>query len=275
MNSTPLVTVVIPCFNHGKFIEAALASVKQQPYQNVEVIVIDDGSTDTYTIEVLQKISGEVKVLHQPNSGPSVARNHAIRQSRGEYILALDSDNKIRPAYITQAVFILNQQPEVGVVYGDFQYYGSQNNVKQQLEFDIRKQLLYNLFDMCAVFRRKVFDDVGGFDEFMSKPGLEDWDFWISVFEMGWRFHHLKEVMFDYYTNETSRTNQVANKNLGLLQDYVWKKHAKLLASQYTEMYHENKNFPNNIYYRAGRVLLSPISLFKRVIDESFAKGRK
>lgn len=258
MSNNPLVTVVIPCFNHGKFIEAAIASVKQQPYTHVEIIVIDDGSTDANTIEVLQKISGEVKVLHQPNSGPSVARNNAIRQSNGEYILALDSDNKIRPQYILKAVEILNTQPEVGVVYGDFQYYGSKTDVKQQLEFNIKQQLLYNLFDMCAVFRRKVFDDVGGFDEFMSKPGLEDWDFWISVWEKDWKFAHIPEVMFDYYVAETSRTFQVANKNLAVLQEYVWKKHAITLAKQYELLYHENKNLPQSRYYRLGFRILNP-----------------
>lgn len=268
MSNNPLVTVVIPCFNHGKFIEAAIASVKQQPYQNVETIVIDDGSTDAHTIEVLQKISAEVKVLRQENSGPSVARNNAVRQSKGEYILALDSDNKIREQYISRAVEVLNGQPEVGVVYGDFQHYGSQQSIKYQLEFDIKKQLLYNLFDMCAVFRRRVFDEAGGFDEFMSKPGLEDWDFWISVWEKGWKFVHIPEVMFDYYVADTSRTFQVANKNLDILQEYVWKKHAKTLAKQYGLLYHECKNLPHSPDYRIGNMLLSPLRAIKKFLGK-------
>jgi glycosyltransferase involved in cell wall biosynthesis len=260
----PLVSIIIPCFNHGKFIEAAIASVKQQPYQNVEIIVVDDGSTDSYTVEVLNKISNDVKVIRQSNSGPSVARNNAIRQSNGEYILALDSDNKIRPQYISKAVEILKTKPEVGVVYGDFQYYGSKSDIKEQPEFNIKQQLLYNLFDMCAVFRRKVFDDVGGFDEFMSKPGLEDWDFWISVWERNWKFVHVPEVMFDYYVAETSRTFQVANKNLEMLREYVWRKHAKLLANEYEQLYHEHKNMRGCIDYRIGSILLYPFRIVKK-----------
>lgn len=268
MTSKPLVTVVIPCFNHGKFIEAAITSAKQQTYSNVEVVVVDDGSTDEFTLAILTKLDPDVVVLRQANQGPSIARNNAIRQSKGEYILALDSDNKIRPDYISKALNILIHYPEVGVVYGNFQYYGSHTGIKQQQEFDIKKQLLYNLFDMCSVFRRKVFDDVGGFDEFMSKPGLEDWDFWISVYEHGWKFHHVDEVLFDYYTAETSRTNQVANKNLELLKEYVWKKHAVTLALQYEQLYHECKNLPQSPDYRIGKLLLSPLRTIKKIVGK-------
>jgi glycosyltransferase involved in cell wall biosynthesis len=266
MPDKPLVTVVIPCYNHGKFIEAAIDSVKLQPYDNTEIIVIDDGSTDTHTLEVLSKIASKVTVVRQANQGPSIARNVAIKQSKGEYILALDSDNKIRPNFISTAVEYLNSNPETGVVYGDFQYYGDKTDIKKQLEFDIKKQLNNNIFDMCAVFRRKVFDDVGGFDEFMSKPGLEDWDFWISVYEKGWKFKHIPEIFFDYYIAETSRTFQVANKNIEVLQVYVWKKHASLLAQQYQILYHENKNFFKSMDYKIGSLLLKPFRKIKNIL---------
>lgn len=265
MQATPLVSIIVPCYNHGKFIEAALASAAALTYPNTEVIIIDDGSTDPFTIEMLKKLESSYTVIRQANQGPSVARNNAVKHSKGEFVLALDSDNKVRPEYLSIAIPLFLKNPKLGVVYSDFQYFGDSNEVKRLFDFDISRMLVYNYIDMCSVMRRTAFDELGGFDEYMSKRGLEDWDFWIGMYEKGWELLHLNQVMFDYYVTDASRTVQVANKNVDDLRRYVYAKHAGLLVKEYQELYYRHKQLAETPDYRIGNKLMAPYRALKKL----------
>ncbi len=266
MEAAPLVSIIVPCYNHGKFIEAALQSAAQLKYPNTEVIIIDDGSTDALTIEVLKKLESSYTVIRQANQGPSVARNNAVKHSKGEFILALDSDNKVRPNYLEVAIPLFMTNPRLGVVYADFQYFGDSNEVKRLIDFDITRMLLYNYIDMCSVIRRTAFEEVGGFDEYMSKRGLEDWDFWIGMYEKNWELRHLNQVMFDYYVTDASRTVQVANKNVDDLKRYVYAKHAALLGREYERLFYARKMLAETPDYRIGNKLMAPYRAIKKLL---------
>ena len=112
------VSVIMPCYNDGAFIEESVASVRGQTYSNTELIIIDDGSDDAHTLKILEQFKRDgVTVLHTDHLRPAGARNAGIRAATGKYILPLDSDDTIEPAYIEQAVAVMEKDETVGVVY--------------------------------------------------------------------------------------------------------------------------------------------------------------
>lgn len=104
MYNTPIVSVIIPCYNYGKYIEQAIQSILEQSYKNWEIIVVDDGSDDEYTIEKLEELKKEYAVIKIDRSGPAVARNVGIEAAKGKFILPLDSDDTIHSDYLLEAI---------------------------------------------------------------------------------------------------------------------------------------------------------------------------
>ena len=137
-------------------------------------------------------------VISQENRGLGSARNTAIQMAQGEFILPLDSDNYIRELYLTQGVQVLLNNPAIGVVHGDAQRFGDQYDRWFVPEFDFRIIAIENYIDACALYRRSVWDSIGGYDEQMPVMGWEDWDFWMRAALRGFRFMHLAEIAFDY-----------------------------------------------------------------------------
>ena len=124
------VSVVIPCFNQGKYLQETVNSVKSSTYKNIEIIIVNDGSDDSYTISVLEAINEEnIKIININNSGVCNARNIGISASSGEYILTLDGDDKISSDYIEKAVKVLDENPEIGIVYSKAKFFDADNKI--------------------------------------------------------------------------------------------------------------------------------------------------
>ncbi len=193
----PLVSIVIPSYNDGEFLPDAIASAAPCRAAGHEVIVVDDGSTDLHTLQVLDQIRRDgIQVLQQEQAGPGVARNTAIAAARGEFILPLDSDNKIESALIDRALEVFARHPRVGVVYSDLYLFGNASGVHRVGPFDLKAMYFANKVDNCAVFRRAVWEEQGGYDAAIRLLG--DWDFWLSVAKRGWEFHYIPEPLFHY-----------------------------------------------------------------------------
>lgn len=113
------VSIIMPCYNDGAYIEEAIASVKAQTYKDIELIVVDDGSNDDHTLKVLNdKVTdSDIKLIRTNRLRPAGARNAGIAEATGKYILPLDSDDTIEPDYVEKAVNILNKNNHIGVVY--------------------------------------------------------------------------------------------------------------------------------------------------------------
>src|ERR1044072_7992147 len=121
---TPLLSIFIPCYNHGAFIREALDSIIKNPGYEFEIIIVNDGSTDPHTIQVLNELNNEgYNVIHQDNQGLGRTRNNAIKIASGQYILPLDADNRLLPAYCLKGVEYLQNHPEVAVAYADPVYF--------------------------------------------------------------------------------------------------------------------------------------------------------
>ncbi|MCT7981633.1 glycosyltransferase family 2 protein [Laspinema olomoucense] len=224
-------SVIIPCYNQGEYILDAIASVEDCFEANFELIIVNDGSTEPLTLEVLDYLQKqEYQIIHQSNQGLATARNVGIKASQGKYILALDADNKIRPNYIIKGSETLDKFPPVGVVYGDKELFGDRTGIWQVPDFDPTRLLQSNYIDACAVFRKTLWQDCGGYDpNIPDKLGFEDWDLWLSALEKRWEFYHIPEVLFDYRVRAKSMvTRCLIPENQEKLIRYLRTKHQTL-----------------------------------------------
>ena len=193
----PLVSVVIPCFNHGRFVHEALESVFQQTWKSWEVIVVDDGSTDD-TAAVLASIDHpQVRVLTQENRGVAVARNRGIEAATGDFVVPLDADDRILPTMIAACMARLLANPQLGYAYTHMQMFGDVDEVYKHAAYSFYRMLQDNDASVCAVVRKAAWLDAGGYGlEVM--PGIADWDFWLRCGGHGWHGVLVPEALFQY-----------------------------------------------------------------------------
>ncbi len=193
---TATATIVIPCYNDGAYIREAAASAQRQTYPAIEILIVDDGSEDAATKETLRQLEQEgICVVRSDHRGVAYARNTGIRRATGTYILPLDSDDRIEPTYIAEAVTVLEQEPSVGMVYCEADFFGEKTGKWELPEFRMEYMLTQNIIFNAAVFRKADWEAVGGYDETM-RTALEDWDFWLSFLEKGLRPVRLPKVLF-------------------------------------------------------------------------------
>jgi len=203
----PQVSVVIPCYNYAHYLGEAVQSVLAQTYQELEIIIVNDGSTDN-TIGVADKIIAahphiRIRLINQANSGqPAASRNKGISEAKGKYILPLDADDMIDPTMVQKMMDILDRNDTVDIVYCDTIRFGDVNNSYHTKEWNLQRLASVNTMNYCALFRRKVWDDIGGY---RLDCGYEDWDFWISAAEKGFKGHRIPEYLFYYRIKQSGR----------------------------------------------------------------------
>lgn len=232
-------SVVIPCYNQGEYLLDALSSVQSCLDPVYEIIIVNDGSNDPLTINLLSYLNDQgYIILDQENQGLARARNNGIAKAAGRYILPLDADNKIRPEYILKGIEILDRSPDVGVVYGKPEWFGEAGRVWNLPEkFDAGLLVSGNYIDACTVYRKSLWEACGGYDPNMPVPGWEDWDLWLSAIERGWKFHYIPEALFDYRVRESSMGTACGlPENRSRLMKYVCTKHASLYRANFAEM---------------------------------------
>ncbi len=236
----PIVSIIIPYYNHGEFIDATIESIEKIPdKKRFEVVIVNDGSPDPYTNERLAAIAstGKYKIIEQKNQGVCVARNTAIQNSRGKFILPMDSDNMIRPEYIDEALKVFEEHPETMVVYCDYYLFGAESGVRKAGPFNLQRLMLDNFIDNCSMFRREMFDEIGGYDPFPTIVGVEDWELWMRAAFKGYKFHYIEKPLFDYRVAKNSQIKRlIANKIKGNKNtDYFIKKHDAYFGPQYID----------------------------------------
>ena len=272
------VSIVIPCFNHGGMLRETLESVERARNANLaEVIIVDDGSTDPDTCAYFEELAySPYKIISQPNRGLGPARNAGIEAAQGEFILPLDSDNCIRKCYLSSGVKLLLEQPNVGVVYGDAEYFGERSGRWHVADFDLRQMVESNYIDACALYRKCVWASVNGYDENMPWMGSEDWDFWMRIAIRGLRFEHLDEIAFDYRVRRGSMV-EGARLHSSENRRHVFEKPENRVLNLLLEQANEASRLTERIRqiqssrdYRFGRLLVDPIRRIKRLLIRWF-----
>jgi glycosyltransferase involved in cell wall biosynthesis len=204
----PLVSIIIPCFNQARFVAQAVESALQQDYEPLEVIVVDDGSTDGLTKELKSYISHPAfKYVYQENRGLPQARNRGIQESKGEFLKFLDADDWLDRSIIRKQAQILLEEPGLGFVYCDITLVnedgtpregGSVSQARQLLSGDIFPSLLAGGYfpPHTVLIRRNVLDQVGYFDE--SLGGHADYELWLRVVGSGYPAYYVDEKLAYY-----------------------------------------------------------------------------
>lgn len=274
-----LVSVIIPYYNHREFVLEAIDSILAQTYRNFEILVVDDGSDDPVSMEVLASIDiPEVTVYHKSNGHLSSARNHGIRLSRGEMILTLDADDRFDPTFLEKAVPILKADDRLGVVTCHVIRFGSDRGLDGQIwrpkGGGLTNFLVENNCCGNSLFRHRCWVDAGGYDEKLR--GFEDWDFWLSVTEKGWQIHAIQEALFHYRDLPGSLLRSVHKDRVQLMKTLMenhlesYRTHVVYVVSELLlsneresqEFQERLREIKLSLPYRLSSRLLSRLSLF-------------
>lgn len=189
VNSNPgpyQVSIIIPSYNHARYIGDAIQSVLKQKYRDFEIIVVDDGSTDR-TRQVVEQFGDAVRYIWQENRGLSAARNTGIRAARGELIGLLDADDIYLDQYLSTLVPVLQSNPDASAVYCGFQFVDEKKQLLPQVGKRVvpPEQFYSSLIEgnfiiaQCMLVRRSTYEQVGQFDE--NLRACEDWDMWLRI----------------------------------------------------------------------------------------------
>lgn len=274
----PRVSVIIPCFNQGQFIDEAVNSVLNQTFQEFEIIIINDGSTDEYTIKKFSNYDRpKCKLININNRGLSSARNTGIEAASCEYILPLDADDKIGPKYLEEAVKILDRESAIGIVYCDAEFFGDKTGKWVLPEYSINKLLIMNMIICTGLFRKADYLNTAGYNPNM-KYGWEDWDFWLSLIELGKGVYKLPDVHFYYrIKNNDSMLNNlnqsVENRRYSLNAIYL--NHIGFYLDKMgnpIELYSKWNKLLVSKDYRIGRLIINPLRKLKKEVKKFCSK---
>ena len=234
MNSQK-VSIIIPCYNYGKYVKDAIDSALNQTYTNIEIVIINDGSTDSSADVIKPYLStSKIVYLEQQNGGPVVSRNNGIAASSGDWIYPLDADDYISPKFIQEAFrSIVDYKTIVSThvheadaalnLTGNVWYIAGGNS-------DLIRQR--NSLNGNSLFSKKFFNEVGGYNVDLSRLGWEDWDLWIRMIDAGANIKIIKssddkQPYFRYRKHGTSRSS-TADNNQSLKQYFIKKYNCKL-----------------------------------------------
>jgi SAM-dependent methyltransferase len=232
----PLVSIIIPCFNYGRFVRQAVDSVLAQTFQDLEVIVVEGGSSDPDSRRLVAQLDRpRTRVLLQSERHRAGAnRNFGISQARGRYICCLDADDLLRPTFIEKAVFLLERHG-YDVVSCALEAFGESSEIVYILERpDLDALLAGNHVLTCALFRRALWERAGGFrdaDTAVTGYVYEDWAFWVRLAALGARFINMaRDPLLLYRTQRSSLSNSPEVVPMDRQREFIREMNADLIS---------------------------------------------
>jgi GT2 family glycosyltransferase len=224
----PRISVVIPCYNYGLFLEEAVSSVERQTIKPVDLIVVDDGSTDAQTMALLDRLASErrVALVRQSNQGLSAARNVGAAKARGDLILFLDADDRIDPSALAILSYALHACPGAAYAYSYTRFFGDMNFVFATQTFNEYDLLWSNHPSVTALIRRSAFEQSPKYQSRMSY-GYEDWELWLALAERGFRGVCVPVPIFEHRKHGATMTSR-AHRQRSLLFDRLLELHPDL-----------------------------------------------
>jgi len=244
------VSVIIPAYNQAILTGKTIESVLSQTYKNIEIIVVDDGSTDN-TAEFLEAYTGRIKYLYKKNGGACSARNAGIKLATGEYIGLLDCDDLYLPEKIELSVKFLESHSDCGFVHSAAYFVDGNGNILRKFSHclscrtgPIVKDLLFRDFicNSTVVVRKSCFNKAGLFDESIFTPG--DWDMWLRLAE-NYKAGYIDKPLVSYRVSSSynlSHIEQMKKEEFRVLNK-------AFIRNLNLGLYDKNKAI-SNIYYR-------------------------
>ncbi|HPZ09423.1 MAG TPA: glycosyltransferase [Candidatus Eremiobacteraeota bacterium] len=224
-----LVSVIIPCYNYGKYLEEAIDSVLNQTFQNFEIIVVDDGSSDPETIEILNKLNKpKTRLIRQKNQKLPSARNNGIKRATGKYICCLDADDKLKPTYLEKCILRLERE-NTDLCTSLQENFGDSTSTLDPGVFSIENLMNNNCATVSSIFKKEIWKKAGGYNKHMVQ-GYEDWDFWIKIAKLGARASKIEEPLFLYRKHGKTMID-TAEKNHEILYEQIKNNHRDIFYS--------------------------------------------
>lgn len=244
-----LVSAVVTCYNYGAYLDEALSSLEAQSYKKLEVIVVDDESTDPETIKTFDRLKRKYRkffFFRITHRGVAEARNYGIKKSSGEFVFALDADDCIKEEYVSTCVSYLKKNPEHAIVTTYVKTFGENSEGWKTKKYDLLELCTQNMLHISSMYRREVFDAVGGYD--INFPGYEDWDFWLSAGIKGYVWGLIPQRIFLYRIKKSSLYIESMKKDSKLYSllvrkhmDFFVKNHPDILSKFREELIASNK----------------------------------
>jgi glycosyltransferase involved in cell wall biosynthesis len=274
MKKSALVSIIIPSYNAGKYVQGAVDSALSQTYRNCEVIVVDDGSTDgTRVLLEPYMRGGKIDYLYQKNRGLAAARNAGIKASKGEYIALLDADDRFLSHKIESMVYFLSTHPECSACYHDVYHFREDNPeklLKSTHKYYSGEDVLLNLVrgnyfiaPSATVFRKKVFEEQGYFDE--TFPRSEDLEFIVRITSHGLGICFLPEILGKICLRQAGNLQDFRSQPL--MKETILKIYEKLYGDLNGEMRRRYK-----LKYFLGIHRLRAAAAYLGVADKKHAK---
>ena len=272
------VSVIIPCYNSGKYILEAINSVKEQTFSNWEIIIVDDGSTDSETQNKLSTIetNEKIKLIYQENKGPSHARNTGIAHAKGELILPLDADDKISPYYMEEAIPLFEKNNNLGIVYCRAQKFGKESGEWILPEYSDRQMAFDNVIFVSSFFKKTDWELVGGFPEY-AHYGMEDYAFWLRIRRLGREVYKIKKILFYYRIHNISRTILFSKNQDKIIETYanIFRDNIDFFYQNAEGIYQYRFEFERKIIDNDIKTVLKKIPLlynFARILWRTYKK---
>ena len=225
--SEPAVSVIVPCYNGGHFLDDLCASLAAQTFRDFETIIVDDGSTEAATRRKLASLEPTIRVVRQENRRMAGARNTGFRAARGAFILPLDCDDRLDPSFLAETIAVLRHAPpEVGFVFAHVRLVGDMDGVMPR-HFNRFDQLFLNQLPYCMLIRRSAWEAAGGEDEAM-RDGGEDWEFSIRLLRAGFRGEEIAKPLLIYRVSLDGTLMSRTARRHGTIWRYIRAKHRDL-----------------------------------------------
>ena len=226
--TTELISVVIPCFNGGILLKRSLNSVINQSWENKEIILVDDGSTDKVTLEIIERYKHlpKINIIKQNNKGLPNARNRGGKFAKGEYLYFLDSDDWIELDALENMYYFLKNNNEASYIFSDIVLEGDVNKIIKK-EYNFFEQLFLNQIPYSIFIRKKIWNKYGGYDEDMIL-GYEDWEFNIRLGAFDQFGKRLAKPLFHYNVSSSGMLLSKSSKNHSKIWKYIISKNKKL-----------------------------------------------
>ncbi len=222
-----LVSIVIPCYNPGEWVKDAIDSARTQTYSHVEIVVVNDGTSEPESLVHLRTASAHADVcVEQQNLGLPAARNAGFRAAHGKWVLPLDADDRIAPDYVAECVSARRQFSEAAFIYTDCKVFGEQKYTEELPEYNLYNLLDRNTLTYAALISKEDWEHAGGYDESM-RLGYEDWEFWLRMGALGRFGRRVPRPLFHYRKRGRSLFS-VALEHHDSILAYIRSRHPEL-----------------------------------------------
>lgn len=218
----PRVSIIIPCYNYGKYLSECVESSINQTYPNLEIIIVDDGSTDN-TADVakflIRQYPKKIRYYKKENSGgPALPRNFGVQKAIGEFIICLDADDKLHRLYVELCLQALRDNPSASIAYTAIQCFGDHSQIWPVRNYSFQELLYSDFIPAGSMYKRSVWEEVGGYK--LDVGTMDDWNFWIEAGKLGYYGIPIKQELFYYrvHPGGLHETQTVVNYPL------LWKK---------------------------------------------------